>query len=83
MRQFVIAQVGNPYIYGATGQPCTPAYRHARQAQYPTMRKTSPNTVPCCQANKPPAPADGKHYKAINDGTVWTPEEHPADWETV
>jgi len=34
MRQFVLAQVGCPYVYGATGQKCTPAYRRARQAQY-------------------------------------------------
>lgn len=28
-------QVGGPYIYGATAQPCTIAYRKARAEQYP------------------------------------------------
>lgn len=28
-------RLGDPYIYGATGQPCTPSYRKARMAQYP------------------------------------------------
>lgn len=28
-------RIGCPYIYGATGQVCTPAYRQARMAQYP------------------------------------------------
>ena len=28
-------QVGGPYIYGATAEPCTPAYRRARAQQYP------------------------------------------------
>lgn len=30
-----MSRVGNPYIMGATGQPCTVAYRKARMAQYP------------------------------------------------
>lgn len=38
--QFAQQQVGNPYIYGATGAICTPAYRRARQAQYPTYAAT-------------------------------------------
>ena len=28
-------QIGCPYIYGATGQACTPQYRRARMDQYP------------------------------------------------
>lgn len=28
-------------------------------------------------------PADGKHYKALADGTVWTPTAYPAAWEEV
>lgn len=35
VRAWCAQRVGCPYIYGATGQPCTPAYRKARAAQYP------------------------------------------------
>lgn len=34
-RAFALSRVGCPYIYGGTGQFCTPAYREARAAQYP------------------------------------------------
>lgn len=46
IRAYALSQLGSPYIYGATGQPCTPAYRRARQAQYPKyaeqMRRNCP-----------------------------------------
>lgn len=35
VRAWCAQRVGCPYVYGATGQPCTPAYRKARAAQYP------------------------------------------------
>lgn len=34
-RAWALSRVGCPYIMGATGQLCTPAYRRARAAQYP------------------------------------------------
>lgn len=34
---FLLGAVGSPYVYGGTGQPCTPSYRQARMAQYPGM----------------------------------------------
>ena len=34
-RAWALSQVGHPYLYGGTGQPCTVAYRKARAAQYP------------------------------------------------
>lgn len=34
---FLNRAVGSPYVYGATGKPCTPAYREARMRQYPAM----------------------------------------------
>ena len=34
-REWAIRRVGCPYLMGGTGQPCTPAYRSARAAQYP------------------------------------------------
>lgn len=37
MKEHVLQWIGHAYIYGGTGQPCTPAYRRARQAQYPSM----------------------------------------------
>ena len=30
-----LAEVGSPYVYGGTGQPCTPAYRRGQMKQYP------------------------------------------------
>ena len=27
MREYVLAQVGAPYVFGARGQKCTPSYR--------------------------------------------------------
>lgn len=35
VRDWVLSRIGNPYIMGGTGQPCTVAYREARAAQYP------------------------------------------------
>ena len=35
VRAWCEQRVGCPYIYGATGKPCTPAYREARMKQYP------------------------------------------------
>ena len=34
-KAWALAHVGCPYIYGATGAICTPAYRQARMTQYP------------------------------------------------
>lgn len=45
-KAWALSRVGCPYIYGATGQICTPAYREARAAQYPDyaakIRKNCP-----------------------------------------
>lgn len=35
VRAWCEQRVGCPYIYGGTGQPCTPEYREARMKQYP------------------------------------------------
>lgn len=35
-RKWCEKHVGCPYVMGATGKTCTPAYRRARMAQYPT-----------------------------------------------
>ena len=35
-RDWCLQRVGNPYVYGATGKPCTPSYREARARQYPS-----------------------------------------------
>lgn len=35
VRDYALAQVGGPYIYGATAKPCTIGYRTARAEQYP------------------------------------------------
>lgn len=35
IKKYALAQAGAPYVYGATGQPCTPLSRRQQQAQYP------------------------------------------------
>lgn len=35
IKAFALEAVGCTYVYGATGQKCTPAYRRARAEQYP------------------------------------------------
>ncbi len=35
VKEYALAQVGAPYVYGGTGRPCTPLYRQARVKQYP------------------------------------------------
>ena len=35
IKAWCMEQIGCPYIYGATGQACTPGYRWARITQYP------------------------------------------------
>lgn len=35
VKNWLLSRVGNPYLMGGTGQPCTVAYREARAAQYP------------------------------------------------
>lgn len=52
IRTWALNQVGSPYVYGGTGQRCTPDYRRARMAQYPEYAPLISGT---CQALK-----DGK-----------------------
>jgi hypothetical protein len=35
IKQWALDQVGCPYVYGGTGNPCVPSYRKARMDQYP------------------------------------------------
>ena len=35
VREYALAHVGCPYVYGGTAKPCTPSYRKARAEQYP------------------------------------------------
>lgn len=35
VKNWLLSRVGNPYLMGGTGQPCTVSYRKARVAQYP------------------------------------------------
>lgn len=60
-------RIGSPYIYGATGKPCTVSYREARAAQYPQyadkIRKNCPRlnkNVPSCKDCKWCDPETGK-----------------------
>lgn len=46
VRAWCQQRVGCPYIFGATGKACTPAYREARIAQYPDKRAKITNNCP-------------------------------------
>lgn len=35
VKNWLLSRIGNPYLMGGTGQPCTVKYREARAAQYP------------------------------------------------
>ena len=55
-RAWAEQRIGNPYIMGATGKPCTVSYREARAAQYPQyadkIRENCPRlnkNVPSCK----------------------------------
>jgi len=46
VRAWCEQRVGCPYIMGATGKPCTPAYREARMAQYPASAEKIKKNCP-------------------------------------
>lgn len=46
VKSWALERVGCPYIYGGTGQPCTPEYRRARAAQYPDKAAKIKNNCP-------------------------------------
>lgn len=46
VRAWCAQRVGCPYIYGATGKPCTPSYREARMAQYPAYAEKIKRNCP-------------------------------------
>ena len=60
VRAYARESLGCPYIYGATGQPCTPSYRRARMQQYPSYALT-------IQANCQQL----KSYKTTCEGCRW------------
>ncbi len=49
VRDFALAAIGAPYVYGGTGHRCTPAYRERLMAQYPAytqaIRKACPRLM--------------------------------------
>lgn len=45
-KAWALSRVGCPYIYGGTGQFCTPSYREARANQYPAYRDKIYNNCP-------------------------------------
>ena len=46
VKSWCIEQIGCPYIYGATGQACTPAYRRARITDYPKYENNITRNCP-------------------------------------
>ncbi len=60
VRAYARESLGCPYIYGATGQPCTPSYRRARMEQYPSYSLTI--RANCQQL---------KSYKTTCEGCRW------------
>ena len=46
MREYALTQIGAPYVFGARGQTCTPAYRRGIKASTKTAH---PTIVTKCQ----------------------------------
>lgn len=46
IRAWAVEQAGSPYVYGGTGQPCTPAYRRERARQYPDYQQAITQACP-------------------------------------
>lgn len=46
VRAWCAQRVGCPYVYGATGKPCTPSYRAARMSQYPAYAEKIKRNCP-------------------------------------
>ncbi len=46
IKRFLESAVGSPYVYGGTGQICTPDYRGQRARQYPQMAKSIRQNCP-------------------------------------
>lgn len=46
VRSWLLSRVGNPYLMGGTGQPCTVSYRKARAQQYPGSAAKIKNNCP-------------------------------------
>jgi hypothetical protein len=53
VRAWCDQRVGCPYIYGATGKPCTPDYRKARMAQYPAYADKIRRNCPYLRSGDP------------------------------
>lgn len=50
IREFALNTVGCAYVYGATGQTCTPSYRKARMEQYPSYANAIKNNCPAIKS---------------------------------
>lgn len=73
VRAWCVSRIGCPYVYGATGQPCTVAYRQARAAQYPNyaakIRRNCPQmngTASTCKGCKWADPTTGQGRDAFD-----------------
>jgi hypothetical protein len=61
IKAFALGAVGCAYIYGATGQLCTPEYRQARMAQYPKYADVIRRTCPALKSGSDSC--EGCRYK--------------------
>lgn len=61
VRAYALAQVGGPYVYGATARACTPAYRRQRIEQYPEYREKIEDNCPVLSGDQ--EGCDGCRYE--------------------
>lgn len=52
IKEFAQLHLNHAYVYGGTGQPCTPQYRRARQAQYPQFEDAIRKNCPVLNGQK-------------------------------
>lgn len=53
IKAYAQRHIGAPYVYGATGQRCTPDYRRARMAQYPSFAEAIQKNCPVLSGRQP------------------------------
>lgn len=67
IKRYALAQLGGPYIYGATAKPCTPAYRRELMAQYPDYAASIRKYCPVLSGKQGACVGCGYNGKAAHD----------------
>ena len=67
IREFALSVVGSAYVWGGTGEKCTPAYRRARIQQYPGQEKNIRTNCPVLSGKQSSCEGCKHHGKLAYD----------------